>query len=116
MLLVSDQYPRVTTTDPKTLSIHKTLTKPSPRCLVYCASFQAMQSFRQYREIKSAVARQVETGKVVNVSNEKVSVLSDAASEQTSTVTAGLREGNHESGEIIVGWEGPQGDNLQPVW
>lgn len=67
-----------------------------------------MQSFRQYRAIRTAVARQVETGKVVNVSNEKVSVLSDAASSQTSTTTADLN-GNREDGDIIVGWDGPSG-------
>lgn len=56
------------------------------------------------------MARQVETGKVVNVSNEKVSVLSDAASDQTSTTTAELKETSHGSRDIIVGWDGPQGD------
>ncbi|KAF2168806.1 hypothetical protein M409DRAFT_20823 [Zasmidium cellare ATCC 36951] len=72
-----------------------------------------MQSPRQYRAVRSAVARQVETGKIVNLPNEKVSVLSDDASSQTSHSTADLKEKSHEDGDIIVGWEGPQ-DPLNP--
>lgn len=68
-----------------------------------------MQSLRQYRAIRSAVAAQVETGKVVNLSNEKTSVLGDNSSQETRTATADLNDVKDEGGDIIVGWDSPQG-------
>ncbi|EME39391.1 hypothetical protein DOTSEDRAFT_91758 [Dothistroma septosporum NZE10] len=71
-----------------------------------------MQSLRQYRAIKSAVTRQVATGKVVNVSNEKISVLDNQASSDSITTTS-LDEKEDSQEPIIVGWEGPD-DPLNP--
>ena len=84
-----------------------------------------MQSFRQYRRIKTAVAEQAKTGKIVNLSNEKTSVLDDdQQSSRSNLTTTGIYDHHHEKdGEgnevIIVGWDGPN-DPLNPrnwsVW
>ena len=67
-----------------------------------------MQSLRQYRAIKSAVAVQIATGKIINVSNEKISVLDEQASSDSTTTTS-LNEKAGSRDPIIVGWEGPNG-------
>lgn len=73
-----------------------------------------MQSVRQYREIRSAVAAHVQTGRVVNQSTEKTSVLEEPDSSSRSTITAlGEKQQVTHDQDIIVGWEGPS-DSLNP--
>lgn len=73
-----------------------------------------MQSIRQYRALRAAVSAQVNTGKVVNHSNAKTSVLAnDASSSDNQSTTTDLQERNANQDPIVVGWEGPQ-DPLNP--
>lgn len=77
--------------------------------------YVSLQSYRQYNELRKAVAAQIETGKVVNHSNEKVSVLDeDKTSSLTSSVsTDSLKSGDAKDEDIIVGWESST-DALNP--
>lgn len=71
-----------------------------------------MQSLIQYRSLRTAVAAQIQTGRVVNHSNAKHSVL-EADPDATSSITTDSL-GKEESNEpIMVGWES-ETDPLNP--
>jgi MFS transporter, DHA1 family, multidrug resistance protein len=73
-----------------------------------------MQSFRQYRTLRQAVNAQVNTGKIVNTSLEKTSVLESVTPASSIVSTESLKSsGSGEQEPIIVGWEGPN-DRLNP--
>ena len=76
--------------------------------------YLGLQSARQYRALRRAVAAQVETGNIVNHSNEKVSVFDQSDESLTSSVTTdSLHSKDAEKEEILVGWESPA-DSLNP--
>lgn len=76
--------------------------------------YVSLQSYRQYNQLCKAVAAQVETGKIINHSNEKISVLDEKAGSLTSSVTTdSLKSVDGKQENIIVGWES-QTDALNP--
>lgn len=77
--------------------------------------YVSLQSYHQYNELRKAVTAQVETGKIINHSNEKISVLDeDKTSSLTSSVTTdSLKSGDAKDENIIVGWESSI-DTLNP--
>lgn len=77
--------------------------------------YVSLQSYHQYNELRKAVTAQVETGKIINHSNEKISVLDeDKTSSLTSSVTTdSLKLGDAKDENIIVGWESSI-DTLNP--
>ncbi|CAK3847358.1 efflux pump kojT [Lecanosticta acicola] len=76
-----------------------------------------MQSYRQYHRIRAAVEAQAQTGRIVNLSNEKTSVLDDdsqsSRSNLTTTTVRNSQERRENEEAIIVGWDGVN-DPLNP--
>ena len=77
--------------------------------------YLSLQSYRQYNELRKAVAAQVETGKIINHSNEKISVLDNKAGSLTSSISTDSLKSKTGAKEedIIVGWESST-DSLNP--
>lgn len=74
----------------------------------------ATQSFRQYTTLRQAVKAQVNTGKIVNTSLEKTSVLENNIPASSVVSTESLKAPtSNEDDSIIVGWEEPN-DQLNP--
>lgn len=73
-----------------------------------------MQSFRQFNTLRRAVRAQVDTGKIVNTSLKKTSVLEDDTPASSVVSTESLKSITFDEVDpIIVGWEGPN-DQLKP--
>ena len=65
-----------------------------------------MQAFRQKRALRAAVSAQVNTGNIVNQSNEKTSVFDSSDETRSSVTTDSLRDEKNGQESIIVGWDG----------
>lgn len=76
--------------------------------------YVSLQSYRQYKALRKAVAAQVQTGEIVNHSNDKVSIFEEYDRSLTSSVTTeSLRSKDGGKDDIVVGWES-QRDALNP--
>lgn len=77
--------------------------------------YVSLQSYRQYTELRKAVGAQVETGKIINHSNDKISVFEDPDRSLTSSISTDSlnpKDGEKQD-DVIVGWES-QTDALNP--
>ena len=77
--------------------------------------YVCLQSYRQYQELRKAVTAQVETGEIINHSNDKVSVFEANDRKLTSSIsTDSLKSSQVEKqDDITVGWESST-DALNP--